>query len=49
MAARGSVRSCLVYLFIHLVTQVTLDTAVPLYNLYIRIQLIIFGHLTNKI
>ena len=34
----------LVYLFIHSITHVTLDTSITVYNLHITTQLIIYGH-----
>jgi hypothetical protein len=37
----------LVYLFIHSVTHLTLDTPITNYNVYITTQLIIYGHLPN--
>jgi hypothetical protein len=39
----------LVYLFIHSVTHVTLDTSITVYNLYITTQLIIYGSSPNII
>ena len=38
-----------VYLFIHFVTHVTLDTSITVYNLYITTQVIIHGHPPNVI
>ena len=34
----------LVYLFIHLVTHVTMDTSITVYNVHITAKLIIYGH-----
>ena len=39
----GSFMFSLVYLFIHSVAHVTLDRSITDYNLYITIQLIIYG------
>jgi hypothetical protein len=39
----------LVYFFIHLVTHVTVDKSITVYNLYITTQLIIYGHPHNII
>jgi hypothetical protein len=33
-----------VYSFVHSVTNVTMDMSITVYNLYITIQLIIYGH-----
>ena len=34
-------------LFIHLFTHVTMDMSIKIYNLYITMQLIIYGHPPN--
>jgi len=39
----------LVYLFIHLVTHITLDMSTAVYILYITTQLVIYGHPPNII
>ena len=48
-SALGQIWSGLVYLFIHSVTRVTLDTSITFYNLYTTTQLIIYGHPHNTI
>jgi len=48
-ATEFSLVSLFVYLFIHSVTHVTLDTSITDYNLYITAPLIIYEHPHNTI
>jgi hypothetical protein len=49
MQTKPSVWFGLVYLFIHSVTHITLETSITHYNLYITTQLIIYEHPHNII